>query len=313
MYLGKKISVIIPSYKVKAHLISVVDGIPEFIDLIIVVDDKCPEESGNDLLSKHKSEKLTVLFHENNQGVGGAMITGYVHALKEGMDIAVKMDGDGQMDPQLLPSFLEPICNDRVHYTKGNRFYWPRTLRAMPFLRVIGNSGLSFINKVSSGYWNIMDPTNGFTALDLRIFDRLDSHLLSKRFFFESDMLFRLYLIRAVVEDVPMISYYGEEISNLKLSNSLIEFSVQHFKRTVKRIIYMYFIRDFNPGTFYLITSLFLLLFSGILGGIKWYQSFSTGIATPLGTLLIVALPMLVGFQLFLSFLAYDTQNIPKK
>lgn len=305
-----KISVVIPCYRVKNKIEQVIRSIPSDIDHIIVVDDCCPEKSGS-YVESFQLERVSVIFHDKNQGVGGAVISGYKKALELGCEIAVKIDGDGQMDPSLISQFVKPIIQQRAHYTKGNRFYWPKTLQAMPFMRLIGNSGLSFINKVSSGQFHLMDPTNGYTALDLSIFDQLEVDKLSKRYFFESDMLFRLYLTRSVVLDIPMIPKYEDEQSSLSISKSLFEFSYLHLIRTFKRITYTYFIRDFNPGSFYLISAVPLISFGLFYGAWLWIKALQSGVPTPLGTIMVVSLPLIVGFQLLISFFAFDSQNIP--
>src|SRR5690606_32001950 len=148
--------------------------------------------------------RVRVIRHASNLGVGGAVITGYQAAIADGMDILVKLDGDGQMDASLIPDFIEPIINGEADYTKGNRFFDLEELRSMPRIRLIGNAVLSFMTKFSSGYWNLFDPTNGFTALHADVARYLPLSKISKRYFFESDMLFRLNTLRAVVHDIPM-------------------------------------------------------------------------------------------------------------
>src|SRR4029079_4290005 len=143
-------------------------------------------------------------------------LMGFAIALQEGADIVVKLDGDGQMDPAEIPRLVRPIQEQRADYTKGNRFYSPRSLKAMPAFRIMGNSALSFISKISSGYWHMMDPTNGFVALETRVLALLPAEKIDRGYFFESDMLFRLSTIRARVIDVPMPPKYGSEKSNLR-------------------------------------------------------------------------------------------------
>ena len=140
------------------------------------------------------------------------------------MSVVVKVDGDGQMDPRLIPSFVYPILRGEADYTKGNRFFDLESVRTMPRFRLLGNAILSFMTKLSSGYWNLFDPTNGFTAIHTDVARHLPFDKISRRYFFETDILFRLNTLRAVVVDVPMEAKYGDEVSNLKISKIVLEF-----------------------------------------------------------------------------------------
>lgn len=307
-----KVAVIIPSYKVSKHILELIPEIGNEVHKIYVVDDKCPENSGNLVQSECKDERVEVLFHTENKGVGGAVITGYTAALKDNCSVMVKLDGDGQMDPSLIPSIIKPVLNKKADYVKGNRFFYPRTLAKMPVLRLIGNSTLSFINKFVNGYWHIMDPTNGFTAIHRSTVELLDLEKISTRYFFESDMLFRLAILRAVVEDLPMHSKYEDEESNLSITKVLFQFPPKYIKRFIKRILYTYFLRDFNAGTFYLVFGQALILMGGVFGGVNWYKYHMENLATPTGTIMISAVLLLVGVQSILSFLNFDVSNRPQ-
>src|SRR5438309_3118533 len=202
------IAVVIPSYRVSRHILGVLAALPPDVTRVYVVDDACPERSGRMVSERCSGTRVTVLQHEHNQGVGGAMVTGYRAALAGGADIIVKIDGDGQMDPALIPRLVQPILRGQADYVKGNRFHDLDHLRSMPRVRLFGNALLSLINKVASGYWNVMDPTNGFTAIQRTALEMLPLAKLDRGYFFESDMLFRLYTIRAVVRDLPMAAHY---------------------------------------------------------------------------------------------------------
>ncbi|MCB1144244.1 MAG: glycosyltransferase family 2 protein [Leptospiraceae bacterium] len=311
--MNTRIAVVIPCYRVKDQVLRVIEKIGPQVDRIYVVDDKCPQESGKYVENQTKDPRVKVLYHSMNKGVGGAVISGYKEAVKEKMDIIVKIDGDDQMDPGLLPHFIKPILAGKADYTKGNRFYNLEFLRKMPTIRLIGNAGLSFITKISSGYWDVMDPTNGYTALHCSIINLLSLDKIDNRYFFESDMLFRLNTIRAVVYDIPMIAQYGDEKSNLKVSRVLFEFPLKHLNRFIKRIFYSYFLRDFNIGSIELIFGLLMMILGLTFGSYKWYLSFLNKTETPIGTVMLATLPIILGFQLFLSFIHFDISNIPKK
>ena len=204
MNIRNKIAVVIPSYKVKAHILNVISSIGPEVDLIYVVDDKCPQESGNHVLMNNKDERVKVIFNDTNKGVGGAVMNGYQSAIADGAEIIIKIDGDGQMDPSLIVDFIRPIIDGEADYTKGNRFFNLESLASMPKIRLFGNAVLSLMTKLSSGYWNLFDPTNGYTAIHADIAKYLPFEKISNRYFFETDMLFRLNTLKAVVIDIPM-------------------------------------------------------------------------------------------------------------
>jgi dolichol-phosphate mannosyltransferase len=303
-----KIAVVIPCYKVKDYILTVIASIGSECQRIYVVDDCCPQQSGEYVSAHCQDPRVKVLKHQQNQGV-----TGYQAALAEQMDVVVKIDGDGQMDPNLLPIFVAPILDGEADYCKGNRFYYLDSLRAMPAIRIFGNAILSFMTKLSSGYWDLFDPTNGYTAVHCQVLRQLPLGKLSRRYFFESDMLFRLNIVRAVVVDIPMHAHYGDEVSNLHIRRIIGEFLRKHFSNFSKRIFYNYFLRDMALASLELPAGLFLLLFSLVFGGYHWYASNSSGVPATVGTVMLSALSLLVGIQLILSFVAYDIANTPKR
>jgi len=245
--------------------------------------------------------------------VGGAVMAGYRRAIDDGADIIVKIDGDGQMDPAILPSFVAPIAAGEADYTKGNRFWDLRAIRRMPLVRRIGNLGLSFMAKLSCGYWDVFDPTNGYTAIHARVAARLPFDSISSRYFFETDMLFRLNTVRASVVDVPMDAKYGDEESNLKISQVIFEFSAKHLRNFAKRIAYNYFLRDLSIASLELVMGGLLLLFAIFFGGYHWLHAVNTGSATPVGTIMIATVAAVSGIQFILAFAAYDIANMPRR
>lgn len=277
-----------------------------------MVDDACPDGSGELVKAQCDDPRVVVLKHEVNQGVGGAVLTGYRHAIESGADIIVKVDGDGQMDLALLPRFVAPIAAGVADYTKGNRFYDLSQIGQMPALRLLGNAGLSFMAKFSSGYWDVFDPTNGYTAIAARVARLLPMDKISKRYFFETDMMFRLGTFRAVIVDVPMDAKYADEVSNLKISRVLGEFLAKHVRNFCKRIFYSYFLRDLSIASFELVAGLLLLAFGTGFGAIEWWQGIASGVPTTAGTVMLAAMPVLVGLQLLLAFFSYDVASVPK-
>jgi GT2 family glycosyltransferase len=253
-----------------------------------------------------------VVANEFNLGVGGAVIHGYRVALDRGADIVVKIDSDGQMDPSLLPQILSPIVERLADYSKGNRFFNIEDLSAMPAIRVLGNAGLSLLTKLSTGYWNVFDPTNGYTAIHRNALEMLPLDKIDQRFFFESDLLFRLYIAGAVVFDVPMRAVYGDEESQLHISKILLPFLFKNMRNFFKRIFYRYFLRDMNLGSLELLVGTVLLLFGSVFGMSQWASGISDGITASAGTVMLAGLPVLVGVQMILGFFAFDFMAVPK-
>ncbi len=309
---GKTIAVVIPSYKVTAHIQAVIANIGPEVDRIYVVDDACPEGSGRLVQAQVIDARVQVIFCESNLGVGGAVMTGYRAALADGVDCIVKVDGDGQMDPQLLPQFVAPILDGRADYTKGNRFFNLEDVQAMPFARLAGNAVLSFMCKASSGYWSIFDPTNGYTAISRQAASLLPLDKISPRYFFETDMLFRLGTFGAVVQDIPMRAVYGTEKSNLSVKKVIFSFAMGHVRNFSKRILYNYFLRGFSVASVELVLALGFLLFGGFYGLTKWVQSAQSGVYASSGEVMLAALPVIVGVQLLISFIGFDMQSQPK-
>lgn len=308
-----KIAVVIPTYKVKNHILDVINAIGPEVHRIYVVDDCCPDGSGDFVKKNNNSNRVIVIQHEKNQGVGGAVMTGYQAAINDEMEIIVKVDGDGQMDPALIPEFVLPILEHEADYTKGNRFFNLESVKSMPRDRLLGNAVLSFMTKLSSGYWNLFDPTNGYTAIHVDPARHLPFHKISKRYFFETDILFRLNIIRAVVVDVPMDARYANEKSNLTISRVVGEFMAKHLKNFFKRIFYNYYLRDMSIASLELPAGLTLLCFGAIYGGYHWISSVNANIPASTGTVMVAALPILMGMQLVLAFISSDISSTPTR
>lgn len=308
-----RVAVVIPSYKVRHKILDVISRIGPEVQNVFVVDDACPDGSGEHVLQCTNDPRVRVITHSRNQGVGGAMLTGYQAAIEAQCDVIVKVDGDGQMDPALIPSFIAPILEGQADYTKGNRFYDLRELRRMPIVRLAGNAILSFLNKLSSGYWNLFDPTNGYTAIHARVAKRLEFEKISRGYFFESDMLFRLNLLRAVICDIPMDAKYDDEVSNLRIRREIPRFLSGHIRNFSKRIFYNYLLRDFSIASLELIAGTLMTLTGAIVGAIAWTESIVTGIPATAGTVMVSTLPIILGFQLVLSFFSYDIASTPSR
>lgn len=308
-----KVAVVIPSYKTCNHILGVISQVGPEVARIYIVDDCCPEGSGDFVECNCRDGRVTVIRHPENIGVGGAVMTGYKAAIADGMDIIVKIDGDGQMDPSLILDFVAPIAAGEADYTKGNRFFDLEEIRTMPKARLFGNAVLSFMTKLSSGYWDLFDPTNGYTAIHRDVALHLPFKKISRRYFFETDMLFRLNTLRAVVIDIPMDAKYDDEVSNLRIPKIVGEFFYKNTRNFWKRIFYNYYLRDMSLASIELPLGLAMLSFGSVFGGYHWVHSVNVGTSTSAGTVMLSALPVIVGLELILAFLGYDIRSVPSR
>ncbi len=306
------IAVVIPCYKVRRHIATVLTGLVGRVQHVYVVDDCCPEQTGRFVQDTSWNLDVSVLFLPENLGVGGAVLAGYRRALADGYEIIVKLDGDNQMNPAHLSALVAPLVLGQADYAKGNRFFDVYSLNTMPSVRLAGNSVLSFIMKAASGYWDIMDPTNGYTAIHCVALSRLPLDRLDRRYFFECDMLFRLATIRAVVVDVAMPTIYSDETSNLKISRVLLQFPGRFAVRFIKRFFYIYLLRDFNIGSIATLAGLPLLLFGFVFGIWHWVESVTSGQLASTGTVMLAVVPFIVGVQLLLAAIGVDIANRPE-
>ena len=305
------IFVVIPIYNESRHISDVLKQIPEEVQQIVVVDD-CSEDNSPEVVLAEKDERIKLIRHEKNIGVGGAMVTGYKYSLKAGADIVVKIDGDGQMDPAEIPRVVSPIRNGEADYAKGFRFYNLENIRQMPITRLIGNIILSFLAKITSGYWNIFDPTNGYTAIHRVALSRINLNGLNQGYFFETDMLARLYRIHAVVRDVQISNRYGPEVSNLNPLHVSLKFPYLLAKAFVMRILWRYFVADFTPVSLFILLGFPMFLYGAGFGLYSWVVNAKASIATPLGTIMLAVVPLFFGFQFLLQSLVLDINSVPK-
>jgi glycosyltransferase involved in cell wall biosynthesis len=312
--LSKHIAVVIPCYKVENHIESVVHSIPEMVQTIVLVNDCSPDKTPdilNQLALNYPS--ISVIHHKKNKGVGGAMLSGFEKAFEMGADIAIKLDGDGQMDASNINHLIQPILKEKADFAKGNRFKDHIAIRQMPIIRRIGNIGLSFFIKAASGYWNIFDPTNGYIAITKEIYHALDKNRIHQRYYFESSLLIELYHVNAVIEDVPMKAKYGNEVSNLSVTKTLFEFPPKLFLAFLRRILLKYFLYEFTIASLYLLTGLPLLLIGIYYGISNFIHYVNLKVEAPTGTVIIPTLMITLGFQLLLAAINFDIGNYPKK
>jgi len=308
-----RIGVVIPAFRPGNAIFEVLSGIGSLVSNIYVIDDSCPQNTGQRVLEKVTDQRVKVFCLTLNAGVGGATKRGFIEALSDENDIIVKIDADGQIDPALISDLVKPITLGEADYVKGNRFFSRDTLQGMPRTRLVGNFFLSLLSKASTGYWNISDPTNGFFAVHADVLRCMDWHKTADRFFFESDLLFRLRLIDAKVTELPMRARYGQEVSNLNPLREIPVFFGRHLLNLAKRIGYLYYLRGFSKASVFGPVGLVLLFFSVIFGGILWQRAAETAIATPVGSVMLVLIAAVIGNQLVLDALSEDMSLTPRE
>lgn len=310
---SQHITVVIPAFCVEKEIESVLYSIPPFVKSIIVVNDASLDKTESIIQKvKLQDERVDLVSHPINQGVGGAMITGFKKAVDSGADIVIKLDGDGQMDPSFLITLITPLLNNQADYAKGNRFYDFVALRKMPFIRKLGNTILGFLTKTATGYWNIFDPTNGYIAIRAEKLKQLNLANIAASYYFETSMLANLYLINARVVDVPIPAVYKGEDSHLKISKVIFEFPPRLLRDFLKRIFLRYFLYDFSMVSVYITIGVPMLLFGIIFGAIKWIDFAQRAVEAPTGTVVLPMMCVLLGFQLILSAIHLDIQSMPK-
>ena len=309
MYKDKVIAAVVPAYNEEAHIVNVIESMPEFVDHIIVVND-CSTDKTSSKASEVVDPRLTVISHEVNQGVGGAIITGYKHAIAQASDITVVMAGDGQMDPQYLPSLLDPIVSDIADVTKGNRFYSTFSFEGMPRARVFGNIVLSILTKGASGYWHMFDPQNGYVASKVSTLLEIPLDSVVRGYAFENDMLVHLNIVNARVKDVSIPANYGSEVSTLKIGRDGWKILIALTRGFFKRIIWKYVVKSLSPVAILLAIGSFGVLI-GLIFGI-WIAIASISTTPTAATVMLAMFPFLAGLQMLLFAMLLDIGEEPK-
>ena len=307
------VAAVVPAYNVAAELGQVLRQMPLLFKTIVVVDDASRDDTAAVAESYAQLDpRIMVVRHEANRGVGGAVVTGFARALEAGADIVVKVDGDGQMPLWLVPQLVQPLIDGTADYTKGNRFRDFQAIRAMPFIRRFGNVVLSFLSKAATGYWQCFDPTNGFVAIRADVLSQLPLKKIDPTYFFETSMLSHLYMLGAVVKEVPMPARYAGETSSLSITRVLRQFPGKLTWSLLRRLVLKNFVYDFNLESFHILAGMPLLLTGMLYGGYHWWWYSSRNLAAPTGTVVLSALLITIGMQLLISAVNLDLQSIPR-
>jgi dolichol-phosphate mannosyltransferase len=307
------LAVVIPAYHVADKIEAVLKELPDYLCHIIIVDDASPDNTSELVQAFARHDRRIVLVrHEQNQGVGGAMLTGFRKALELGAQVIVKLDGDHQMAPAYIPALVTPLIEGKADYAKGNRFRDFESLRHMPLVRRVGNLGLSFLTKAATGYWNCFDPTNGYFAIRAEMLAQLPLERIDHGYFFETSMLANLYLLDAFILDVSMPARYRGERSSMSIWRVLVEFPAKLLATLLRRLLLRYFLFDFSMVSVYLLTGIPLILFGLIFGSVKWIHYLKLGVPAPTGTVILPTLALILGIQILLSAIEIDMNAAPK-
>ena len=308
------VAAVVPAYNVAQELGGMLRSLPPLFATIIVVNDGSRDDTG--AVADRYAEldrRITVVHHEPNRGVGGARVTGFHQAIESGADIVVKIDADGQMPLWLVPELIAPLIRGEADYTKGNRFRDFAAVRAMPMPRRIGNVALSFLAKAATGYWQSFDPTNGFLAIRSDVLTQLPLQKIDPTYFFEISMLSHLYLIGAVVKEIPMPVRYAGEPSSLSIPRVLRQFPARLLASLLRRLVLKNFVYDFNLESLHLAIGLPLFLAGVLFGSWKWLSFAAQSLPAPTGTVVLPALMIMVGVQLLLSAAQLDLAAVPRE
>jgi dolichol-phosphate mannosyltransferase len=308
-----RIAAVIPAFNVGKAIGEVLREIPDQITAIVVVDDGSTDDTAAVVEGSAKlDQRIHLIRHQHNCGVGAAMATGYRKSLELEAAIVVKIDGDGQMPVALVPRLVQPLLTGEADYAKGNRFRDLAAIREMPALRRLGNLVLSFLAKAATGYWNCFDPANGFVAIRADVLSQLPLHKIDPGYFFEISILSQLYLLGAVVQEQPTPARYRGEPSSLSIPRVLGAFPSRLVSSLIRRLWLKNFVFDFSLESLHLLAGLPLLLAGVLYGGYNWLWYSTRELTAPTGTVVLSALAIMLGFQLLLSAIALDLQSVPR-
>ncbi|MCX6175437.1 MAG: glycosyltransferase family 2 protein [Ignavibacteriales bacterium] len=268
MYKKKTICVIVPAYNEETQIGKVITTMPAFVDKIVIIDDKSKDGTVKVVKGfKKNNDKIVFIQHEKNQGVGGAIATGYKWARDNEFDVAVVMAGDGQMDPDDLENVINPVVSGEVDFTKGNRLITGEAFKKIPKIRYFGNSILSFLTKIASGYWHVADSQSGYTAINKKALHMLNWDSMYKRYGQPNDLLVRLNIYNLCVRDVEVKPVYNiGEKSGIRIWKVIFTISLLLLKLFYWRLAAKYIIRDFHPLVFFYALGFFLITVSFLLG-----------------------------------------------
>jgi glycosyltransferase involved in cell wall biosynthesis len=307
MYRDLRVAIVVPAHNEERLVGRVVATAPELVDHVVVVDDASADSTSAAAIAVG-DPRLVLITLTENQGVGGAILAGHARALELGADVCVVMAGDAQMDPDFLPALLDPIADGTAEFTKANRFYGPGSFHGMPRHRVVGNIVLSFMTKAASGYWNLFDPQNGYTAIHRAALERLDFDRIARRYEFENDLLIQLNVLRVPARDVPVPARYGDEVSGMRLRTVAPRLLRQLWRGFWYRMWWKYVVQSFSPVALMFFSGLAMVTFGLGVGVFVIVNTLGPPTASP-GTVILSFGPLLTGIHLLINALYLDIQE----
>jgi glycosyltransferase involved in cell wall biosynthesis len=305
---GKRVGVVVPAYDEEALIAATLGGIPPLVDRIIVVDDGSTDRTSERALELG-DPRVEVLSHERRSGVGAATVTGYRRALADGMDVVVVMNGDNQMDPDDLPTLVQPVARGDVDYSKANRLSTGQAWQLIPKTRFFGNAILSMLTKVASGYWHVADSQSGYTAVSRGMLEQLDLDHVYTNYGFPNDMLVHLNVWNARVRDFPSRPIYGVgERSDMRYRHVVPRIAWLLLRGFFWRLWEKYVKRDFHPLVFFYVIG-FIATVAGVLLGLVVVGYRLAGYSIPIATVVLVALLVISGLQFTLFAMWFDMES----
>lgn len=309
MFEDKTIAAVVPCYNEESQISRVIETMPGFVDFIVIIDDQSKDKTAEVVEQHQESMKNIILIkHEINQGVGGAIASGYKWARDNDIDVAVVMAGDGQMDPGDLPAILAPVVSGEVDYAKGNRLITGEAYKKIPKIRYFGNSVLSLLTKIASGYWHIADSQTGYTAINKDALKKIDWDKMYKRYGQPNDLLVKLNIFNFHVRDVEVKPIYNiGEKSGIKIRKVLFSMSWLLVKLFFWRLKEKYVIRDFHPLVFFYLLG-FFMMFLNLVFLLRFVVLWATQNQVPEITLLIWVFTFTMGFMASFFAMWFDME-----
>ena len=310
MYKGLKIAAVVPAFNEEKLIGQTITTMPDFVDLIVVINDRSTDETSARARAVGDS-RVVVIDHERNTGVGGSILDGHARAMELGADINVVMAGDAQMDPVYLPALLDPICDHGYEFTKANRFFSRTSYAGMPFIRMFGSIALSFMTKVATGYWNLFDPQNGYTAVRRTALERIDLQHVARGYEFENDLLIWLNIANVRAKDIPVPARYGDEVSTMRIGRVMLPIAWLLFRGFWRRMLLRHVLPSFSPVALLFFSGLALVGFGAAVGVWVVIETLGPPVATTASVLMSVG-PLLTGIHMLISAMTLDIQSTPE-
>ena len=307
MYRDLNVAVVVPAHNEERLISTVITTMPDFVDRIVIVDDASTDGT-SEIVSASADHRVELIRLERNLGVGGATVAGHRQVLAGEADVIALMDGDAQMDPAYLDQLLDPIVDGTAQFTKANRFFGPGTFEGMPRHRIVGNIALSFLTKAASGYWNLFDPQNGYTAMHRKALERLPLDRVAQGYDYENDILIQLNILRVPARDVPVPAIYGDEVSGMRITTVGPRILMRLWRGFWHRMWWKYVLQSFSAVALFFFSGLFAVAVGLAFGTYAVIDSLGPPAATP-GTVLLSVAPMLTGIHLLIMSMWLDIQE----